>query len=391
MNILIIYPHGNALNPHSGGESRIWNLNRFLIANKHDISILHSIKSIGSEDLKVKKSCNVYYYKDFEIFGITDWYFTDFNPFYLIKLFKIIRKNKIDLIIFEFPWGFISTKLLAKRNTIIMYDAHGVESEFMKIASKNPKFPKFLTPFALIYAFIYEKLVCKLANIIIVVSNIDRNYYLDHYSIDKNKTILIQTPSALYTNKSSNLDGDKIKYREKLGLPKNKTIVIFHGGLPHPPNQEAFDLILNFISPNIKNPEILFVIAGHNVEKFNTENVISLGFVKNLSDLLNAADFAIVPILSGSGMRIKCVDYIIAGIPFITTNKGIEGINYLIPQKDFLVCKTVDDQFLEKIRLLSSNFDLREQLHINLLKKANKFSIKIFENRFNKLFQFIFK
>ena len=33
MNILIIYPHGNALNPHSGAETRIWNLNKVLIEN----------------------------------------------------------------------------------------------------------------------------------------------------------------------------------------------------------------------------------------------------------------------------------------------------------------------------------------------------------------------
>ncbi|MHA1233315.1 MAG: hypothetical protein ACTSPQ_22050, partial [Candidatus Helarchaeota archaeon] len=104
MKVLIIYPHGNALNPHSGAETRIWNLNSVLINKGIDLSILHSLESMNKEDPIFKKRCKIYYYKELTIFGAPDWYFTDFNPFYFLKLLNILRKNKFDIIQIEFPW-----------------------------------------------------------------------------------------------------------------------------------------------------------------------------------------------------------------------------------------------------------------------------------------------
>ncbi|MHA1440151.1 MAG: glycosyltransferase [Promethearchaeota archaeon] len=386
MNVLVIYPKGNALNPHSGAETRIWNLISFLVNRNFNVSILHSIKSKGYEDERLKKKCNVYYYKDLSIFGASDWYISDLNPFFIIKLFQIIRKQKIDIIQLEFPWGFLTIKFLAKKNSLLIYDSQGVESEFIKISMMNPKFPKILKPFAKFYAKFYEKIVCKLADVIINVSDIDRNYYIKNYKINRSKTILIQTPSALTINDTLRSENLKLKSRKKLGLPIDKTIVIFHGGLPHPPNQEAFDLIKNFIAPNINNPDIVFVLAGYNVEKFKKNNIISLGFVKELKDFLYSADFAIVPLISGSGMRIKCMDYIITALPFITTKKGIEGIDILKAGEDFLMYDTINNDFLEGIKLLYNDIELRQKLHQNLLKKSNILNREKFENRFYKLY-----
>ena len=101
MSILIIYPHGNALNPHSGAETRIWNLNSLLSNFKFNISILHSKDSIGFEDDSIKKKINVFYYRDLKFYGLSDWYLSDFNPFYLIKLFLLIRKHRFKIRVFK--------------------------------------------------------------------------------------------------------------------------------------------------------------------------------------------------------------------------------------------------------------------------------------------------
>lgn len=389
MNILIIYPHGNALNPHSGAETRIWNLNHALTNRNFNVSILHSIRSIGFEDRALKRKCNVFYYKDLNFFGISDFYFSDFNPFFIIKLFLIIRKQKLDIIQIEFPWGFLITKLLAKKHTILIYDSQGIEPEFLGIATNNPNFPKVFKPFAKVFGKFYEKLVCKLSNIIISVSDVDREYYFENYNIKRSKTILIQTPSTLYHQNLLRTDDLKIKNRKKLGLPIDKTIVIFHGGLPHPPNQQAFDIIEKYISPKIKNPDIIFVLAGHNLQKFKKRNIISLGFVENLQDFLYSADFAIVPLVSGTGMRIKCTDYIITALPFITTKKGIEGIEFLKAGVDYLEYNDINDEFLEAIKRLHQDRVLREKIHQNLLKKSNIHNRNKFENRFFKLYSYL--
>jgi len=319
-------------------------------------------------------------------FGAPDTYLSDLNPFFMMKLYKIVRKQKFDIIQIEFPWGFLITKLLAKKTSILIYDSQNVECEFIKIAHLDPRFPKILKPLSKQFAKIYEKLTCKLANVIINVSEADRNYYIQNYNVPKNKTILIQTPTLLKIYNLVRTKSLKLEYRKKLGLPLNKTLVISHGSLPHPPNQQAFDLIKDFIAPNIRNSNIVFILAGYNLKKFKKDNVLSIGFVKDLKDLLYSADFAIVPIITGGGMRTKCMDYITTGLPFITTKEGIEGIDFLNPGEDYLIFDEVNDKFLEGINLLQKNIELREKLSQNLLKKKQKPNRKRFENRFVKLY-----
>ena len=386
MNVLVVFPNGNILNPHSGLQTRFWNINNALV-NHYNVTILHSIKSKGFEDNELKKRCNeVIYVRNLSPFGLSDYYFTDLNPFYFFKLYQITRKINFDIIMVALPWGFLTTKLVAKKKSILVFDSQGIESELIKVTSRDPRFPKFLKPFAKYFGKTYEKLVCKLADIIINLSEIDRDYYEQEYGIDRNKTILIQNPSSLDHQNIERSDSLRKQYREKLKLPLNKTIVMFHGGMPHPPNREAFELIMNYISPKINNPDIIFALAGYKVEKFRKDNIISLGFVSDLRDLLYAADFAIVPLISGVGMRIKCTDYIITALPFITTKKGIEGIDFIKADEDYLVYDTVNNNFINGILKLHEDEELRKKLHKNLIKKSNFLNKKKFENRFKRLF-----
>ena len=386
MNILVVFPHGNALKVTSGVTTRVWSLIKTLIDNGVNVTILHSFNSKGSEDFSLRSKCRVFYYREVKILGISDWYITDLNPFFLLKLFKIIRSQKFNIIQIEYPWGFLSLKLFANKKNLLIYDSQGVEGEFYKVVTKHPRFPRILTPIVKWYFKFYEKLVCKLTNFIICVSDVDRNYYIKNYNIRKNKTFLIQTPSSISHEKLNKTNKSKILSKKKLGIPLDKTVVIFHGTLPHPPNQEAIDLIIKYISPNIKNSDILFVLAGLNLSKFRKGNVISLGFVEDLRDLLISADIAIVPIISGSGMRVKCSDYIIAALPFISTKKGIEGLDFLEEDEDFLLCDTVDENFLFGINLLHENKRLREKFNANLKKKLKNIDFKEFEKKFVNLY-----
>ena len=391
MNILIIYPHGNALNPHSGAETRIWNLISILVKNQFNVFILHSIYSKGNEDKQLKKKCKVFYYREIRFKESSDWYISDLNPFFAFKIMKIIKNYNIDIIQLEFPWGFFITKLLAQNRSILIYDSQGVESEFMEISMKNPNFPAIFKPFAKVYAKLYEKLTCKIADLIISVSKIDKNFFIHNYNINENKIHLIQTPSSLVPQSNKRNKDYKLICRKKLNLPLNKTIAIFHGGLPHPPNQEAFDIIENYISPRINELDLFFVLAGHNLKKFEKGNIRSIGFVNDLGDLLYAADFAIVPLVSGSGMRIKCTDYIITGLPFITTQKGIEGINFLVSGEDYLSFKNVNEDFIKGIIKLSKNETIRKNFQRNLIEKSRFLNRHTFEKKFIDLYSSIKK
>lgn len=392
MKILIIYPHGNALNHREGAETRVWNLISWLIENNFKVSILHALKSKGEEDLKLKEKCqNVYYYRELYPFGVSDWYLSDFNPFFIYKLHRILKTDQFDLIQIEFPYGFFITKFLNFRKTPIVYDSLGVEAEFIKVSMLNPLFPYIFKPLAPKLIKIYEKLVCKFAHTILSVSDIDVKYFIKNYNINKRKIFLIQIPSSVKDFDQNNRETLKQVSRNKLELPKNKIIAIFHGGSTHPANKEAFDILENSIAPRIKNNKLMFVLAGQHLKRYKKKNIISLGFVEDLKDLLYAANFAVIPIKRGSGMRVKCADYISCALPFVSTKKGLEGIGFLKNGEDCLIYNKVDKNFLKGIELLATDKELREKFQNNLMEKSDKLSYKKIEKKYIHLIKELIK
>lgn len=49
--------------------------------------------------------------------------------------------------------------------------------------------------------------------------------------------------------------------------------------------------------------------------------------MEDLSDFFKGS-IALVPIRIGSGLRMKILDAVSLGIPFVTTSKGVEGISF---------------------------------------------------------------
>ena len=387
MKVLVISYHTNALSPIMGATTRSWSIIKALIKNKFDVSLIHSIDAKGYEDDNLKKRCKIHYHKNFKIYALREKYFNDLNPYIIYKLINVFRKEKFDIIQIEFPFGFFSLKLLNRRKSTLIYDSHGVESKFVDVSYYEERFPKlFYVPIKIFVRF-YEKLVCKLADVIVTFCKRDKNYYVRNFKIKENKITVIQQPSSIdFKNQFLDIEKLKLGCRKKLNLPLDKIIVIFHGVYPHPPNKEAFDLIINYIAPKIKNLDIIVVLAGNKLNKFKKENIISLGFVEDLKSLLIAADFAIIPIKSGEGMRIKCSDYISAALPFISTKKGIEGIEFLEEGKDFLLSNTVNNEFIKHIQILAEDRKLRESMRRNLRKKLKFLNLKKFEDKFTNLY-----
>ena len=134
-------------------------------------------------------------------------------------------------------------------------------------------------------------------------------------------------------------------------------------------NNEAVDIILNHISPKVKHRNVHFVLAGKGMPKIAKSNVISVGFVPNLKDFLSSCDIAIVPLKRGEGTKLKIFDYIILGLPVVTTKKGLEGIEFLTEGKHVFVTKDVDDEFIKALSELIEN--------PKLLKKTRKRLISV--------------
>ncbi len=140
---------------------------------------------------------------------------------------------------------------------------------------------------------------------------------------------------------------------------------IFVGGFDYPPNREA---IYWFIECQDHLPVELLsalevVLVGRSPPEIPRGCKIkfqALGFVQDLFSVIARCDFAIIPIVSGSGVKIKSLTLLSSGIPVVTTAEGVSGINV----RNEIECLIADDQaeFSRAIVRLFVNPDLRKSL-----------------------------
>jgi len=93
-------------------------------------------------------------------------------------------------------------------------------------------------------------------------------------------------------------------------------------------------------------------------------NVTGLGFVDDLDAFLCAADLAVVPLRHGGGTKLKMLDYLSAGVPTVTTEKGAEGID-LKDGESALIFDGVNESFVSGIVGLLNDEELRKEIGTN--------------------------
>jgi glycosyltransferase involved in cell wall biosynthesis len=109
---------------------------------------------------------------------------------------------------------------------------------------------------------------------------------------------------------------------------------LFHiGALDWAPNQEGLIWFFTNCWPKIhsQNPELKFYLAGRNAPEWferiiKLEGVVYLGEINDAYDFINSKAVMVVPLFSGSGMRIKIIEGMALGKPIVTTDIGTEGI-----------------------------------------------------------------
>jgi glycosyltransferase involved in cell wall biosynthesis len=110
---------------------------------------------------------------------------------------------------------------------------------------------------------------------------------------------------------------------------------LFHiGSLDWAPNQEGLLWFIKNCWTKIHNkyPDLRFYIAGRNaprwlIDKLNVEGVFFEGEVNDAYQFMNSKAIMIVPLFSGSGMRIKIIEGMALGKSIVSTSIGAEGIN----------------------------------------------------------------
>lgn len=111
--------------------------------------------------------------------------------------------------------------------------------------------------------------------------------------------------------------------------------IIFTGNLEYEPNSAAILYFRNRIWPELRNrwPELTWTIAGKNSHAVQglvnrDERIQLVGSMDDAVARIAQAQVAVVPLLAGSGTRIKIVEAWAAATPVVSTTLGAEGLEF---------------------------------------------------------------
>ncbi len=149
-------------------------------------------------------------------------------------------------------------------------------------------------------------------------------------------------------------------FNERKGL-------LFIGGYAHKPNVDAAKWLIHHIMPTVweKDPAMVVTLLGSNppaeVLELASEKVIVPGYVEDVSEYFNNNRIFVAPLRYGAGMKGKIGQSLEFGLPIVSTDIGVEGMNLvdgeqvLTANENLLFAQKIltlyNDQYLwEKIR-----------------------------------------
>ncbi len=148
----------------------------------------------------------------------------------------------------------------------------------------------------------------------------------------------------------------------------SKNGLCFIGALDWMPNLEGLNWFLANVWPKVvaKNPDLEFHIAGRNtpdsIKNIRSNNVVIHGEVPNARLFIGRFPLMVVPLFSGSGMRVKILEGMAMSKAVLTTSIGLEGIN-AENNKNVVLADEAED-FAQSVLNLMSDQEKMEQVGI---------------------------
>jgi hypothetical protein len=159
------------------------------------------------------------------------------------------------------------------------------------------------------------------------------------------------------------------------GLPKLHNL--FHlGSMDWLPNSDGMRKFITHFWPEISStfPNLKLHLAGKSMpSEFSTnhdKHIYVDGEVENAIDYMRSNGIMIVPLWSGSGIRIKIIEGLSLGKVIITTTVGASGID-VKHGRELFICDTVEE-FLDAIRMLQSDPQKAAEISKNALTFAEQ-------------------
>lgn len=140
-----------------------------------------------------------------------------------------------------------------------------------------------------------------------------------------------------------NLNGETDETEEVTANPS----ICYIGSMDWLPNREGIEWFLDKVWPKVQSqfPELKFFVAGRNFPSDFPDkvykNVEMVGEVENSRAFIRSKSIMIVPLFSGSGIRVKILEAMAEGRTVISTTIGVEGIG-AVNEEHILIADDAD-------------------------------------------------
>ncbi len=265
-------------------------------------------------------------------------------------LHKYLINEQFDVIhVTNSHMGWVIEEITKLCRTPVVLREENYELTIMERYYQNQK-----NLFLKLYSFIqykkfikYEPFICSKYDRIIMMSNEDADRLHMYNSAIKISVVPLGVEKELLTIRKKDVENYSL---------------VHIGSLKWYPNLDGFLWFVNDIFPSVleRKPDTKLYIYGSdlpsNLNFKYRENIVVKGFVNDLwSELINKS-LVIVPLRIGSGIRVKILELLAAGINIITTSLGKEGIP-VKNNKELLIADSKEEFADKVIKYFDNNYD----------------------------------
>lgn len=279
-----------------------------------------------------------------------------------------IRDKTISVVVLEgiFVYELIDIAQLKSMGVRVVTIAHNVEQKYIDDALI--KFGLLRKP-EVYRTKCYEKKVLSTSDKVITISPADADDIKSLYELRN----VLYLPTLIPTPCNSNWHG------------LNSDYIVFSGSLSFYPNYHGIKWFLENVWRKFSaNSSLILKITGGINPKIRKElsvykNVEFTGFLNDddFSAVMNGARFIVVPIIKGSGVKMKLLEAMTMGIPTIGTKHCFEGIPFAGNEPYRLA--TDINEWLKAMTDLDKSVELRE----SLAKNGQAFISKVYASKDN--------
>ncbi len=284
------------------------------------------------------------------------------NEGYASKLRELLQANTYDVIILQGLYLVQYAEIIKSMcKAKLVMRSHNVEHEiWQRLAGQEPSFLKkaYLNLLAMRMKT-YEKEKINICDSTIAITDKDLSIF---------KKMGLAKPSA-------SIPGS-IQIGAKQETTNEIHAVFFLGSFDWLPNIQGVYWFIEEVWKRLSEdyPNWQFYIAGRNfkgeMKMGGTSRVHWIGEVEDAVRFMSEKNIMIVPLFSGSGMRIKIIEAMMCGKPIVSTTIGAEGIECKDGENIFIADSK--EMFREKLIQLMTNQPYALQMGLNARKRAEE-------------------